>query len=372
MKRIFLFFALAAIVYTAQADQINISNATLNPGGTSVQVTVSLEGTRLYTSYNMDITLPEGWEIELYEDELSVYMATETDDFYPSTGRGNNKTYSHNFSFTYGVVGNRVLRVACTSNSNASFKANSGDLFTIYLQASPYAKPGTPDISITGVAFATYDSGTGHVDGYNFNNAVSNAVTVTTDATAPLYVNPSAQWSTCILPFDAELPNGVSAYRSERVDGNDVYFSKVTSLQAYIPYVLHAATGFSGNVSGTVDPANYPEAGYVTDTAGLLNGAITKQSITTGYVLQKDPEAETPKFYNVNGQTFFIPEGRCWLTLPAETDAPSIRLVIEETSAINMIDAAQDGLIYNILGQPVSQPIPGQVYIQNGKKYIHQ
>ena len=108
------------------------------------------------------------------------------------------------------------------------------------------------------------------------------------------------------------------------------------------------------------------------DDAGLLQGAIIPQSITSGYVLQKDPETETPKFYNVNGQTFFIPEGRCWLTLPAEANAPSIRLVIEETSAINMVDAAQDGLIYNILGQPVSQPIPGQVYIQNGTKYIHQ
>ena len=372
MKRTLLTFFLAVGTMLAHADRIDISSATLNPGGTSVQVTVSLEGTRFYTSYNMDITLPEGWSVEYRNNAPRVTMV-KTGGIYPSTYDEDEDAYSytHTVSCSYGEIGERVLRVACISTSNETFIANSGALFRVYLQASPYAKPGNPDIHISGIACATYDSGTGVVTGYNFEDAVSNAVTVSNAATVPLNIS-SALWSTCILPFDADIPDGITAYKTNRVEDGSIYLSKAATFEAYTPYILHSSAAYSGTINGTIDVSNYPEVGYVSDDAGLLQGAIIPQSITSGYVLQKAPETETPKFYNVNGQTFFIPEGRCWLTLPAEANAPSIRLIIEETSAINMVDAAQDGLIYNILGQPVSQPIPGQVYIQNGTKYIHQ
>lgn len=357
-------------------DHVVINTATLNPGGEEVEVTVSLEGSRQYTSYQMDITLPEGWTIfqEEYEEddqimyEYAVYMSYDN-SFYPSSGSGKNRQYKHSFSFSYGVVGDRVLRIACVPTSTSSFKANSGDLFTMTLVASPYAKPGNPSIQLTGVAFGTIIEGT--TTAYYFDDAVSNDITVSTSATAPLVVG-SALWSTCVLPFDATIPAGVTAYSCDRVEENTLYLVEAPSFTAYTPYILHADAAVNTSISGTVDPSGYPVTGYVSDAANLLQGAILPQSITAGYVLQKDPAESEPKFYDVNGVTFSIPEGKCWLTLPSGNSAPAIQMVIGDATSLKNLDKMSNGQIYNVLGMPVSHPLSGQVYIQNGQKFIQK
>lgn len=382
MKKVLLvlFMALGTLGVLANTtveehnDHVTISQETLNPGGAEVEVTVSLVGSRQYTSYQMDIALPEGWTIfqEEYEEddqimyEYAVYMSYDN-SFYPSSGSGKNRTYKHSFSFSYGVVGDRVLRIACVPTSTSSFKANSGDLFTMTLVASPYAKPGNPDIQITGVGFGTIVDGV--TTAYYFDDAVSNDITVSTSATAPLVVG-SALWSTCVLPFAATIPAGVTAYTCDRVENDALYIVEASSFAAYTPYILHADAAVSTSISGTVAPSGYPVTGYVSDAANLLQGAILPQSITAGYVLQKDPAESDVKFYDVDGVDFSIPEGKCWLTLPSGNSAPAIHLVIGEATSVQNLDEQADGPIYNVLGVPVSRPTKGQIYIQNGKKFL--
>lgn len=72
----------------------------------------------------------------------------------------------------------------------------------------------------------------------------------------------------------------MQAYRYSSYDeaSSEMHLSSVDALEAYTPYVLHAEGGYSGTVSGTVDPEQYPEAGYVED--GCLCGAIAEQTVT--------------------------------------------------------------------------------------------
>ena len=193
--------------------------------------------------------------------------------------------------------------------------------------------------------------------------------TFQTGRTLPLTISASL-WSTCVLPFDADIPAGVTAYTCQSVEDDAVYLSPVATLEAFIPYILSSETAISQNISGTIIPANYPEHGYVNDAANILHGALTEQSVSTGYVLQQSPEETKPKFYDMDGEQFTIPAGKCWMTVPAGNNAPSIRLVMGAPTGLKAASYLHDGQIYNILGQPVSQPQPGQVYILNGQKFL--
>ena len=373
MKKVLLIVYMVLGTLCVLADNVTISTATLNPGASSeyVAVTVGLNGTRNYTSYNMDITLPEGWSMEYRNNEPRIVMV-KNEGIYPYTDDYDDednpiKVYSHTVSGTFGVVGERTLRVACMSNKNHVFTATSGPLFRIYLKASPYAKPGTPDIQITGTDFATYSAGV--TTPYHFDDAVSNAVTVSTTATAPLVIS-SSLWSTCVLPFDADIPNGVTAYTGNHVENGAIYLDEATSFSAYTPYILHSSSVVNTTVSGTVDPLAYPEDGYVSDAASVLHGAIVPQTITNGYVLQKDPNESEVKFYDVNGAAFVIPAGKCWLTLPSSNNSPDLRLVIEQEASLENQMEFLDGQIYTVLGMPVGNPSPGHIYIQNGKVFL--
>ena len=84
------------------------------------------------------------------------------------------------------------------------------------------------------------------------------------------------------------------------------------------------------------------------------------------------PEETDPKFYDMDGELFTIPAGKCWMTVPAGNNAPSIRLVMGAPTGLKAASYLHDEQIYNILGQPVSQPQPGQVYILNGQKFIQK
>ena len=173
------------------------------------------------------------------------------------------------------------------------------------------------------------------------------------------------------MPFAAAIPSGVDAFACDRIEDDKLYLTPAASIEPFKPYILHTTASYSGSVNGTVDPLQFPVAGFVSDVNGILNGAIEPQSITSGYVLQKDPNESLPKFYPVSG-TFSIPSGKCWLTVPSGISAPSIRMIVGSPTDLKAVENQQNEQIYNILGMPVSSPQAGQVYIQNGQKFIQK
>ena len=187
---------------------------------------------------------------------------------------------------------------------------------------------------------------------------------------ASLNISSANQWSTCALAFDAELPEGVRAFAPTGLTGKYVDMTEVEALEANKPYVLYAQEGYTGTLSGTVDVANYQE----TVTDGVLSGAIVKQEINEGYVLQN--QGKGSMFYNVNGQAFTIPAGKCWMSaFNAGTSSVMMRFSdgandIEGVYMDAPIDAPVNETIYDLEGKPVEEMMSGRVYIVGGKKIM--
>lgn len=199
---------------------------------------------------------------------------------------------------------------------------------------------------------------------YHFEDAISTSITIANTSTIPLAISFTNKWSTCVLPFDAEVPDGVKAYACEKVTSDLAYLTEKKSMEAYTPYILYSENGFNKYLGGIVDPEKY----VTIASEGYLHGAIVQQKVTTGYVLQN--KGDGAKFYNMNGSEFSIPEGKCWLEIPAEAKE-TLGIVFEDPMGIetNKVTNASTE-IYDLNGNKVSKTISGRIYIINGQKVL--
>ena len=340
-------------------DYITVNEVTLVPGSTDTyQVEISLVGvdSQIYTAYQMDILFPPGVEPVLMRDVYVKPFNTDDNDLCSS---------SHTIGVSYGVVKERTLRMSCFSAQNAPFYGESGKLLYFKVKASPYLKPGDVVLKVTNLDFITKENS----QKYSCKDQTL-TLHAKAESTATLSVSGSSHYGTCVLPFAVSpLPDGVKAYSAKGLDetGQFVVLSEVTQLAAYTPYILYSASGYSGSLSGTVDANKYGEV--VSD--GLLCGAIAPQKKSEGYVLQD--LGEGAKFYAMDGVEFLIPEGKCWLEMPAtQASAPQYGIQIGATTAITAptTSASADGKIYTLDGKQVKTMQPGGIYVVNGKKVL--
>lgn len=354
----------------ATADQLTLSSAQpLQPGGNEVKVTVSLEGSRRYTGYEMDITLPEGIELNYYNGAPDVAQYKANDCIYPFTeDRDGNKTFTHTITASYGEVAARTIRITCISTSNENFKSNSGKLLTIYLKASAFAKPGDVSLALSNCKFATFDDKTLATTGYVPEQKEISGVSVGNNATVPVSV--TSQWGTLMLPFSASLPNGMKAYTCSSNDTENLILSPVSSMKAFTPYIVYSENGFTDNLTGTVNAQDYPTTDII--TAGYLKASVKAQTVTEGYVLQK--QNGNVQFYRISSEKpVNIPEGKCWAVLPQQLAAKmSFGLAIDKNTSIaspNISDTSANDY-YTLDGIKVKQMNKGAIYINNGRKVI--
>lgn len=366
-----LLLCLLAINAQAQlqetTDKITISELTVAPGGDAVYFDVSLSGSSvIYTAYEVTLQLPVGLEVDYNKSNILRVSLLKSKGLYPySTEYEENeegeevevKNYTHTVapSFSDGK-----LKVMCYSSINEDFTSASGDLFRVYVKASPYMKPGEAKITSTDVIFSTSSK-----VGYSVASAEF-PVSVSATSVVPVSVSSTNQWGSCVLPFAADKPDGVTAYTYGSEDGDYIVLSEASSLEAYRPYLLYAENGYSGTLTGDVDATKYQEV--VTD--GLLNGALVRQQVTDGYVMQN--KGNGVKFYNVNGQTFSIPAGRCWLSA-SESGAKQSYGFAFQTDGIEDVKttiASSDAEVYSLDGRRISNPQSGCIYIIGGKKVL--
>lgn len=188
-----------------------------------------------------------------------------------------------------------------------------------------------------------------------------------------------AGFATLMLPFGAEIPEGVTAYACEaaeeaNADGIRVLtLEPATTIEANTPYIVEGAAGeyaFSGY--GTAYQDEY--------TAGWLTGTLAGKTATAGtYVLQN--QGSVVGFYPVvEGSEPVIGANRAWL-VPEETESGVKAFVLGGllTGIENTVAAADDTLVdvYTLNGVTVrrnvklSEALKGLnkgVYIVNGVK----
>ena len=186
-------------------------------------------------------------------------------------------------------------------------------------------------------------------------------------------------WATLILPFNAELPEGVKAYscgdanKEENVLNLDEVKDDI--IKANTPYLMSGDAGvynFSGY--GLADKDSY--------NVGLFTGTYDPYTTTNDgktYVLQQRTGEKEAAFYLV-GESAKPTVGayRCYMTYEAalgESAAPKFSFGRGEgtTSIDNMESTAnsqQPIVIYDLMGRKVNTMEKGGMYIVNGKKVI--
>ncbi len=333
------------------SDKLQFSNETLVPGETEAQyVNLTLLGSRLYSGYNVEITIPEGVEPAYEDDELDLQKGAILKNSHTVAGEYDTNT--------------RVLRVICSSSSNADFRQTSGVVCKIGLVVSTYAKPGALSIALSDQALTTAD-----MTEYDPADVTDENVTISTTAKASLSVSSANKWSTCILPFATALPGGLKAYTCSSKDDDKqlFYLTNASSIEAYTPYILYSESGYTGMLTGEVDASQYPAGGKVAQ--GYLTGAIEAQTTNEGYILQK--QSGVVKFYLADpSKTYTIPAGKCWATPPASTTQSYSFDFPTAVKGIAEVADSKNESKYNLSGIMIDAPHKGQLYIQNGRKYV--
>lgn len=338
-------------------DGFTVSNVNLELGGEEKALIVGLSGTLIYTAYNMDIYLPDGIEVAVGDNgKYKVSMVKKANGIYPNDYDEDDDSYEyyHTLGVEFHVDENgRYLRIACTSNTNAEFQNTSGDLFRVYLKATNYCKPGTAQLSFSGLNL-TEKNNEKHVPA----DFVSDAITVGDACSIAINITAANQFATCILPFAVvELPEGLKAYSALTASDGFVNLTEADGVEAYKPYILYAESGFSGILGGTVD-----ENLYVTSaTEGVLTGLIVTQNVSDGYILQN--KGEETLFYKVGETPFALPAGKCYMTL--SSDAAGYRFRIGTTNIETPVLKTDDAA-YDLQGRPMTET--QGLRIVNGKK----
>ena len=197
-----------------------------------------------------------------------------------------------------------------------------------------------------------------------------NDFTITKVDMPSVTVKTPSYWGTMILPFAAEIPEGLTVYSCAEADGEVLTLETVeSSIEANTPYlVCGATTDFEYTFTG------FGAATTTSYTVGLFTGTYVDYKTTANsgtYVLQKN-----------NGDVAFYLVGesaqptvgayRCYMTYEAAAGAPKFSLGRGEgTTSIDKAQLTIDNVvIYDLMGRKVSTMEKGGVYIVNGKKVV--
>lgn len=337
----------------------------------SYYVDICLQGEGIYTAFGIDLIFPAGMEVAVNtkgKPNIVMYDDLLTEDYseiiYPYTEGRRGLDFTHEVSPNFPVPDDHShARVAILSLENEYLTASSGTLFRVYVN-----KTCTSTQWPVG-AIKLYDVELNKVgQPYNSPDQYNPVAMFEGTSTLPLTVSGTNHWSTCILPFATEIPEGVKAYTSSTSDEEKIFLTKSESIEAYTPYILYSENGFNGTVTGTVD-ASCPANGCI--TAGNLNGAIVPQTVKNGYILQN--QSEGVKFYAIGtGDSFVIPAGKCWMNI-ADGSAKAFSFVVEDADGIDNVRTMSDNAeIYTLDGRKAGKLVPGSLYIKEGRKFINK
>ena len=354
LKSLLLTLSLLLGVGATAQERLYIQEMEFTPGGEEDYFTIALENGAYddYTAFQFDLVLPAGLELVYYEGEPEIYMS-EVDGVYPARRDDHTIAYKVHPGF---------VRITCYSSTNKII-ASEGNLVDIYVRPTAYLKPGAVEIKLLDASISRTNA-----TGNTTEEIVLDGLTAEAKSTLPVKVSATNKFSTAVFPFDVDaIPAGLEVYSCNSTNGENLVLTKQSKAMAYTPYILYAANGYEGTLSGAVDASKYSEV--VTD--GYLCGAVAAQEIDGGngyYVMQN--KGEGVMFYSVDDDSFSIPAGKCWLALPTELQG-SASFRLDGSTGIEDVKCESGKLnaIYDLQGRKVAKPVNG-IYIIDGKKAL--
>lgn len=173
------------------------------------------------------------------------------------------------------------------------------------------------------------------------------ACTVTLCETAPniTYTLTDAEWGTICLPFDAEIPEAITAYTVTGVNANDaLVLQKAAKLEMNKAYLIHGTPG-KYRFGGPDTPRGVYQNGLLHGVTKIAGEYAPKGS----YVLQNQPEGlgfyVVQRNYNIKAKAY-----TAYLEVSRPSGAP---IYIDTETGIQRVelDAAEKAEILNVLGQ---------------------
>ena len=182
----------------------------------------------------------------------------------------------------------------------------------------------------------------------------------------PVHLN-TAGLATFAPAYDMVVPNGVEIYVASQYDTANQRIN-LTQLEGRVipadtPVLLH------GTASTTIQLTySDEEDGAPTVSANAFRGSLTPSAVPTGQegrVLKGDEFIKVVPSY-VRGMRAFVSAApsagtRTALAFPGVTAVESVKTASEAEAPI-----------YDLSGRRVTKPVAGQIYVQNGKKFLQR
>lgn len=183
-------------------------------------------------------------------------------------------------------------------------------------------------------------------------------------------------WSTMILPFAAEIPQGMTVYSCNEVDeNNQLVLNETDQIEANTPYIIESEEetySFTGANGSSKDSYN----------SGFLTGVYANTQVPAGSYLLRD-EAETSAFYLIEeGNEQTVNAYNAYLSVPAESGITAAVLTLPNNggTAIETIESAETLVnVYSISGILIRKDVKKNealnglskgIYIINGVKTV--
>ena len=322
-------------------------------GSTVTHLTVSEHDVVDYTGFSLTILVPKGIHIaqvrsgrEYVNDiSLNVDRATTT------------------HSIACNMPTEDMVKVISSSTENLDYYPDDIDgnpvdeIFTIGFTADPTMVNGEYEVKIVECKFAFAAGGaskpqepivmkmtvTGGVDGRQIDCTVG-----------------SAGVGTLILPFAAELPQDMQAYRCTGVDGTRIQTEAVNKIPANVPLLITA-------LPGTYQFTGVPEGTKTSYTDGVLTGVMEETVITSGYVMQQ--QQNVVAFYPVSAEKpITVPAYKCYLNYAGEQQAMRFDNVLTDLKGVTTSEG--NSSLYDLQGRRTQTATAPGVYIQNNRKIV--
>lgn len=178
--------------------------------------------------------------------------------------------------------------------------------------------------------------------------------------------------ATMVLPYEAQIPEGVKAYTLTYTSGSNAVAKEVEeTIPANTPVLVNANEGkyeFKATTKCTTKEDS--------PVSGCLNGAWEETEVPVGsYILQN--QNGTVAFYKVNTSGIKVSANQAYLKAEATGEAKLGITYGDEATDINAVDAANNDKsksadVYTIDGKKVVNGnfAKGKIYISNGKAFI--
>lgn len=305
----------------------------------------------------VDVTIGDDKITSEVEDKLKWNISGDAENgytFYPD-GETNTWLYciNDNSGVRVGDGGDKSFKVI----DNYLFNTGRSRYIGIY-SSRDWRSYTSINTNIQGQTFAFYKyvSGTVYYTTGTFNVTIS-----------------SVGYSTLCLPFDADIPNGVTAYYATGYNGESVTLNKVEgAIKAGEGVVLKGTAGTEYTFTAYAgDPVSAPETNYL---KGVFS--LTDYTAVDGYKAE-NPDYDFFALANVNNEATFcqVTGGKyrafsAYLRLPVGgTSSSSISMRFGDATMIENLKVVEDNVIYDLTGRRVENATRG-IYIVNGKKVM--